>query len=1492
MQQCVNLQLDSGHNHEVGDTDAYREVVADFAQKLWQGITAWVSLEPGEYQQGILHRVNQEDEHLVTYDFQYSKQVQEGGKSVSKSFIVKDRPRHQIKTRQLLVKGDPAGGKTTFAKQLLTWIMRTEDAKWLVPVMVRTIDLVRSHEQFADDGRDMVDQYLGMLYRDTGHWELLELARLHGRLLVILDGFDEAGHLERQLGREISSKLNNEVFLIVTSREMSGVLSGSDFARFRSVRVKELNEDQRRQVIRRRLTDASHGEEAVQAFCNQLTLNPALCAMTRNPLLLNVTLSVYQTADGTLGGSLNRGKVYGLALDGMLSNLERAKAVGGSPVTSNLRKVLKSTAFLAHSERSGRGIRDFRRPLVQRAIASCGLKDWDAQWNEVEDLIKKGRLPLLTWFSEEGEDTFRFAHLTFQEFLCAEYCLNECQKSEDFLLELRELICPEKPQQIVERGWWQQSIQMFCDLAAATEAPESRHSSGKCWGSVLGECLLQLRPADALPATSASRQAPRSAGRGRTRRRGQALPSDSESERDEDMASASAPSTVDFQCHGWQVSNLRFLCLNQNYIGPEGCSAIAAFLRRTECLETLELVSNILCQGAPKEVMPPRSRRNPPTGYYEAYVQDLQGLKELLDTIRDHSTMRILDVRGNFLPLEAGRMLADLVFANPKLSQVCGVDLEAIRGMGMRELDISNHENFFNSERVSRVQEYHARRDEPFLSTGGAYFVVQLLLKHRPKQLKKLRLANQALASDTAGVVELYDQLGLALAGSPLETLDLSGFWDSGAEAGIALGRRLKESPVKKLSVGTGVLDMTKLRQGEEGSTLQLGSSRMRDCGAGIVSQCLPKGVVLDLKGAGLGAHGYKVLSQCEAVVKIDGVDLSDFQEDAETLDFSQDPQNSTGSVAAIIARTVLTPKLRSLNLSGSNLTSKSHVHPLTPVVGGYGGIGCNGGCDCRHFQGTNAYTHCAECDLDFCSTCCMSECPMIALAESLERLPHLMSLKLADVCFQGGRMGPVRSHLDIEGYEVLGKALSAHRSITELDLSKNYFQGQGFPHLLQGVVEMTALQSIALGERALDFRSFLSEEHLEAAEDFLAVEVQLLCMAIRRNPNLRSLNLNKVQLKLDTVRHLVHSLRSREGSSLDLLHLPGVPLLLRQLEAGEIQALDCGCSSWTQRSAFAPAFVFALERSRGLKSLDFSNNDFGSETEHVVDAVLALERGGLVQYNRLNLSAPHAEFHCQDQPVMPHGICVLAATCLTRTPLSSLTLQSCGLDARALQAVLSSLLQLQSVVMLDISRQPLKKAGVEQLSHFLRQDKKLKTLRAQEIQMPSSYVAEMLDFAKAMEVNSTLATLDLRGNPLHQAICARLRRTMEEKRHTVPLPLESKLAFLLCNRRLPHHMQLPEVAQVCEVSRLYIGGAYSPLFMIFQFCGQQRKLLVQEAQESPDEMWRPWHGQQQIHHIRQALQIHGARRITIYHDSDEEDGHDHLQEMRGWSSDELEVVE
>ena len=100
--------------------------------------------------------------------------------------------------------------------------------------------------------------------------------------------------------------------------------------------------------------------------------------------------------------------------------------------------------------------------------------------------------------------------------------------------------------------------------------------------------------------------------------------------------------------------------------------------------------------------------------------------------------------------------------------------------------------------------------------------------------------------------------------------------------------------------------------------------------------------------------------------------------------------------MAFIIARTSLIPSLRSLSLSGSNLTSKSHIHTLTPCRGGCLGIGCDGGCDSSRFQGSNAFKHFAQCDLEFCSACCMSECPMVALANALDRLPHLVSLKRA----------------------------------------------------------------------------------------------------------------------------------------------------------------------------------------------------------------------------------------------------------------------------------------------------------------------------------------------------------------------------------------------------------------------------------------------------------------------------------------------------------------
>eukprot|EP00438_Fugacium_kawagutii_P003393 Skav225497 [mRNA] locus=scaffold1721:21725:25251:- [translate_table: standard] len=72
--------------------------------------------------------------------------------------------------------------------------------------------------------------------------------------------------------------------------------------------------------------------------------------------------------------------------------------------------------------------------------------------------------------------------------------------------------------------------------------------------------------------------------------------------------------------------------------------------------------------------------------------------------------------------------------------------------------------------------------------------------------------------------------------------------------------------------------------------------------------------------------------------------------------------------------------------------------------------------------------------------------------------------------------------------------------------------------------------------------------------------------------------------------------------------------------QAGNLESLDLSCQQRSNRCALAPLLVFLLDHSSGLRSLDLTNNDFGAESEHLVDAVLRLEQRGLQVYNGLPL--------------------------------------------------------------------------------------------------------------------------------------------------------------------------------------------------------------------------------------------------------------------------------
>ena len=125
--------------------------------------------------------------------------------------------RSEIETSAVLVQGDPAAGKTTFAKQLLSDIMREERIEQLVPTFIRIIDLDRARAEVEELERtmgqplDLVTAYL-MLRSTPAEFELFMGAACERRLVVILDGMvKRPSHEEVNHARAVALSLHHKL---------------------------------------------------------------------------------------------------------------------------------------------------------------------------------------------------------------------------------------------------------------------------------------------------------------------------------------------------------------------------------------------------------------------------------------------------------------------------------------------------------------------------------------------------------------------------------------------------------------------------------------------------------------------------------------------------------------------------------------------------------------------------------------------------------------------------------------------------------------------------------------------------------------------------------------------------------------------------------------------------------------------------------------------------------------------------------------------------------------------------------------------------------------------------------------------------------------------------------------------------------------------------------------------------------------------------------
>ena len=160
--------------------------------------------------------------------------------------------------KSILITGPAACGKSTLTKQY-THRMATaflNGDRDFVPLLVTVIDLAETIKTsgLADkDEADLLAQHIQHKYAPNKELvELLLKARAQHKLVLIVDGMDEAGAVRDILEPYIAEQLAPEIPICLTGRE-NGIVEMDKFGAFAHFHIQALTQDQQTQIVTRRM---------------------------------------------------------------------------------------------------------------------------------------------------------------------------------------------------------------------------------------------------------------------------------------------------------------------------------------------------------------------------------------------------------------------------------------------------------------------------------------------------------------------------------------------------------------------------------------------------------------------------------------------------------------------------------------------------------------------------------------------------------------------------------------------------------------------------------------------------------------------------------------------------------------------------------------------------------------------------------------------------------------------------------------------------------------------------------------------------------------------------------------------------------------------------------------------------------------------------------------------------------------------------------------
>ena len=361
-------------------------------------------------------------------------------------------------TQPLVVIGDAASGKSTFARLFLILCIQNRREPQLVPFLLTTIDLVRIIKQNSLAG-DYLDGYLRSVYGPRSRRYLyLKQAMLEGRLVLFLDGMDEVPTgLKSVVEAYIMCYLRATVRVVMTSRP--GGVSHAWLEQCTRVLILPLDVEQQEAVAKARLRQPQH-----MHMFKQLMVRPDLQQLASNPLILSMCISHIRSATkaNAPGGLLNRWRLYHAAMTTIITRLdaktlEARKGQAGPRQQAAYMHLLQEIAFHAHCKQ----MKDLNGEVLRSAIT----EQTSALWDDVKESVARGQFAVLTSFVNNDETIYRFGHLTFQEHLCS---MMISRMLDEELDRIKSIMASSGVKKMLQGSWWL-TVTQFCLEGLANE---------------------------------------------------------------------------------------------------------------------------------------------------------------------------------------------------------------------------------------------------------------------------------------------------------------------------------------------------------------------------------------------------------------------------------------------------------------------------------------------------------------------------------------------------------------------------------------------------------------------------------------------------------------------------------------------------------------------------------------------------------------------------------------------------------------------------------------------------------------------------------------------------------------------------------------------------------------------------------------------------------------------------------------------------------------